>query len=180
MTRRRSFVVYSDLNMNIIDGSSVWTQSMCLALAGVPGVSVSLLLRNQIENDRLLTPLIAHSNISLINPNDLAASTGGQKVLNSDLVSSLLADEIIAWDVVVVRGRAAAHRIAQEPAVAGRLWSYLTDVPQHVLDVSEETTRQIEEIGSASQVVLCQTEDLRSFLEVNCPSVNGKTWLLPP
>ena len=55
MTRRtRRVLVYGDVNLNIIDGSSVWVQSIALALSAVPRTEVHVLLKATPENERLL------------------------------------------------------------------------------------------------------------------------------
>ena len=56
----RSALVYGDVNLNLIDGSAVWVQSMVLALARA-GCTVTLVLKAPVQTDRLLTPLEARA-----------------------------------------------------------------------------------------------------------------------
>lgn len=174
-----SIVVYTPANMNAIDGSSVWTQTITLALAGVANVDVTLLLSHAITTERMLGPLLHHSDITVIDP---VAS----KIITSDPLTLDDAANILARMTVrgpqafVVRGAEAAHRLAKERALKGRLWPYLTDIPQRVDDIDEGARERISEIMRASPVLLCQTEELRTFLETNFPPVTEKTWLFPP
>jgi hypothetical protein len=60
---------------------------------------------------------------------------------------------------VVLRGRAVTAAAAKSEMFAGRLWRYLTDVPQPVPGLRPEAADEIAMIASASRYLLCQTED---------------------
>ena len=173
-----SVVVYSTANMNAIDGSSVWVQTVTLALAEVERITVSILLSHPVASGRLLDPLTAHPGVSVIDPFAVGWTTG-HGPLTLDEAADLLVSRL-SPDAVVVRGSAAVRRLAAEPGLQGKLWPYLTDVPQHVLDVDNTTRDLFAEVMAASPVLLCQTEGLRTFLEGCYPEVAGRGWLLPP
>src|SRR4029079_3131986 len=82
--------------------------------------------------------------------------------------------------LVVLRGRALTAAAARSEAFTGRLWPYLTDVPQSVPGLTPETASELEMIATASRYLLCQTEELRCFLEGSIPAACGKCVLLPP
>ena len=81
---------------------------------------------------------------------------------------------------MVLRGRAVTSAAAKSEAFAGRLWPYLTDVPQSVPQLTPEAADELAMIASASRYLLCQTEELRCFLEGSIPATCGKCVLLPP
>jgi hypothetical protein len=83
-------------------------------------------------------------------------------------------------DLVVLRGRAMTAAVAKSDAFAGRLWPYLTDVPQSVPGLTPEGADELGRIASAARYLLCQTEELRCFLEGSIPAACGKCVLLPP
>ena len=60
----RSALVYGDVNLNLIDGSAIWVQSMVLALARA-GCTVTLVLKAPVQTDRLLTPLEAEPGVTV-------------------------------------------------------------------------------------------------------------------
>ena len=60
-------LIYGDVNMNILDGSAVWAASAAEVLARA-GCEVTFLLKAKPTTDRLLAPLAAYQNISLIDP----------------------------------------------------------------------------------------------------------------
>ena len=84
------------------------------------------------------------------------------------------------FDLVVVRGRRLASLAAQEKTLSGRLWTYLTDVPHSVGELTATSTAELTEIALASRFLLCQTEELRAFLESTVPAVCGRAVLFPP
>ncbi|HJQ92332.1 MAG TPA: glycosyltransferase [Acidimicrobiia bacterium] len=174
-----SVVVYTPANMNAIDGSSVWTQSVTLALAGVANVDVTLLLSHAITNERMVGPLLRNPQVSVID----AVS---RKNTKGDLLQPDEAASIIARmkgrgpQIVLVRGVEAAARLAQKTALEGKIWPYLTDIPQRADDIDATAEEQMETIMAASPVLLCQTEELATFLETHFPPAKGKGWVLPP
>ena len=70
--------------------------------------------------------------------------------------------------------------MASSKAFDGRLWAYLTDVPQSVPGLTAELAAELAMIAAAARYLLCQTEDLRCFLEGSIPQACGKCVLLPP
>ena len=181
MSSRKKFTVYSQANMNGIDGSSVWNQSMCLALAAIEDTEVTLLLTAGVENDRLLAPLLDHPAIQVLDPVD-EGLIDERKQLNADVAAGVIASLMSPHErhAVVVRGTAVALRFAFRPELAGRLWLYLTDFPQHVLDLDATWKGDMAQVAEAAQVVLCQTEEIRTFLESNFAGFAGKCWRLTP
>ena len=84
------------------------------------------------------------------------------------------------FDLVIVRGWRPLERLVDDGWFDGRIWSYLTDVPQAVTEMTPETSERLSQIATASRLVLCQTEDLRGFLESTVPQTAGKCVLFPP
>ena len=81
---------------------------------------------------------------------------------------------------MVLRGRALVSAAARDGAFDGRLWSYLTDVPQAVPAVTPKAAEDLTIIAKASRYLLCQTEELRCFLEGSVAAACGKSVLFPP
>ncbi len=69
---------------------------------------------------------------------------------------------------------------ARDGSFDGRLWSYLTDVPQAVPAVTPKAAEDLTIIAKASRYLLCQTEELRCFLEGSVAAACGKSVLFPP
>ncbi|WP_131101960.1 glycosyltransferase [Streptomonospora litoralis] len=168
--------------MNIIDGSAVWAQSMTQGLAAA-GCEATLLLKAPVTTDRLVAPLTSAAGVTVRRPHEeRLVPEAGQRGLTPEQAVELMVrlDTEERFDVVVVRGRRLAIAAAQDEQLAGRLWTYLTDVPQTVAEMNATAVSEISDIAVASRLLLCQTEELRGFLETSVPAACGKSVLFPP
>ncbi len=179
-------LVYGDIDLNLIDGSAIWLQSVTQALARA-GCAVTLVLKAPVRTSRLIAPLLAEPGITVRRPFEEHLLEGlegleGARPIRAPAVSGLLTrlDAEQRHDLVVLRGRAVTAAVAKSEAFAGRLWPYLTDVPQSVPGLTPDAADELETIASAARYLLCQTEELRCFLEGSIPAACGKCVLLPP
>jgi glycosyltransferase involved in cell wall biosynthesis/SAM-dependent methyltransferase len=170
--------VYADANMNIIDGSSIWTASLVETLANSQHTDVFFFLKSR-ERRRLLTaPLKRFGAVTIIRPSINA--------IRHNLTSEAALNEIKDVDrqqdfnAIVLRGLSLCEKASLRASLHGRLWTYLTDIPQKSEDVTEEVRQKLDRIARASKYVLCQTEEFCSYWEKHVPSARGKTRLLPP
>jgi glycosyltransferase involved in cell wall biosynthesis len=171
--------VYGDVDLNLIDGSAIWAQAMVQALARA-GCEVTLVLKAPVRTGRLVDPLAALPDVIVRRPHDEGLTEPGRGMSPRQAVTVLTAvDADHPYDLVVVRGRRLAHLLAHSP-LAGRLWTYLTDVPQSAADFDAASRGELKRIAQASRFLLCQTEELRCFLESAIPATAGKCVLFPP
>jgi glycosyltransferase involved in cell wall biosynthesis len=173
-------LVYGDIDLNLIDGSAIWLQSVTQALARA-GCAVTLALKAPVRTSRLIAPLLAEPGVTVRRPFEEHLLEGAGPVRAAaapELLAKLDADQ--RHDLVVLRGRAVTAAAARNEAFTGRLWPYLTDVPQSVPGLTQEAADELEVIASAARYLLCQTEELRCFLEGSIPAACGKCVLLPP
>ncbi len=176
-------LVYGDIDLNLIDGSAIWLQSVTQALAGA-GCAVTLVLKAPVRTSRLIAPLLAEPGVTVRRPFEehLLEGTGAPGPVTAAAAPDLLArlDAETPHDLVVLRGRAVTAAAAKSGVFAGRLWPYLTDVPQSVPGLTPAAAEELGMIASAARYLLCQTEELRCFLEGSIPAACGKCVLLPP
>jgi glycosyltransferase involved in cell wall biosynthesis len=184
---RPSALVYGDVDLNLLDGSAVWLQSVTQALVAA-GCAVTLVLKAPVRTDRLVAPLRELPAVTIRSPHaeELlpglaeASLTVAQAVSVLSAVDRAAADNGGPHDLVVLRGRALVSAAARDGAFDGRLWSYLTDVPQAVPAVTQKDAEDLTVIAQASRYLLCQTEELRCFLEGSVAAACGKSVLFPP
>jgi len=177
-----SALVYGDIDLNLIDGSAIWVQSMVQALARA-GCAVTLVLKSPVRTDRLIAPLLAEPGVTIRRPHAEHLISGlGSTSLSADRAAQVIAalDQEHRHDLVVLRGRRMVSQVVADGGFAGRLWSYLTDIPQSVAGMTEEKAAELADIAAASRYLLCQTEELRSFLEGSVPAACGRCVLMPP
>ena len=179
---RPSALVYADVDMNLLDGSAIWLQSVTQALVAA-GCAVTLVLKAPVRTDRLLAPLRDADAVTIRSPHaeHLLEELAEASLTVSQAVAVLAAiDAGHRHDLVVLRGRALVSAAAKDGTFHGRLWSYLTDIPQAVPAVTPQAAEDLAIIASASRYLLCQTEELRCFLEGSVAAACGKSVLFPP
>lgn len=172
-------LVYGDVDLNLIDGSAIWAQGMVQALARA-GCAVTLVLKAPVRTGRLVDPLRALPGVTVRSPHaeGLVPGEGGMAPKQAAAILTRI-DAEEPFDLVVVRGRRLAGKLSGS-ALAGRLWTYLTDVPQSAAEFTGSAKGELRRIADASRVLLCQTEELRGFLETAVPATAGKCVLFPP
>ncbi|WP_210587759.1 glycosyltransferase [Streptomyces sp. GESEQ-35] len=182
MTRTLRALVYGDVDLNLIDGSAVWAQSTVQALSRA-GCRTRLVLKAPVRTGRLTDPLAGLPGVTVVRPyEDQLVPGQGAHPLSPFQASQLLArlDEEEPCDLLVLRGRRLVTRVVADGAFDGRIWAYLTDIPQSPAEMTEEARAGLARIAAASRQLLCQTEELRCFLEAWVPEACGRSVLSPP
>ena len=173
-------LVYGDVNLNILDGSAIWVQSMCEALS-LAGVDVRVLLKAPVETTRLIDPVQSMASVTVIDP-FTSGMAPGRTPLTADEAVTLLErlDAEQPADLIVVRGLRLVTAAAASSHLTGRLWTYLTDIPHSALDMDDAQRQHIGAIATASRWMLCQTEELRSLIEGTISQASGRCVLWSP
>lgn len=182
LRRPRRALVYGDVNLNLIDGSAIWTQTIVQVLA-MTGCKVTLVLKAPVHTDRLVAPINRLESVTVVRPfeENLVPGKRGKGLPPAQVLPIMRGlDEQEQFDLVVVRGLQAVKAIVDDGAFDGRLWTYLTDMPQTVSSFTTETKRLLSRVATASRFMLCQTEELRCFLESLVPAACGKCVLFGP
>ena len=170
-------LVYGDVDLNMIDGSAIWVQGMVQTLARA-GCEVTLVLKAPVRTGRLVDPLRALPGVTVRSPHAEGLFEAPMPPKHAAATLARI-DAEAPHDLVVVRGRRLAGKLSAGP-LAGRLWTYLTDVPQSAAAFGTSAKAELRRIADASRVLLCQTEELRGFLESAVPAAAGKSVLFPP
>ncbi|MFC4471138.1 glycosyltransferase [Streptomyces xiangluensis] len=183
MTRTLNALIYGDVDLNLIDGSAVWAQSTVQALS-LAGCRTRLVLKSPVRTERLTEPLAGLPGVTVVRPYEqcLVPGQGPRSSLSPMQASQLLArlDDDEPCDLLVLRGRRAVTRLVADGAFDGRIWAYLTDIPQSAAEMTETARTELARMAGACRHLLCQTEELRSFLETWIPEACGKSVLSPP
>ncbi|RPE38439.1 glycosyltransferase involved in cell wall biosynthesis [Streptomyces sp. Ag109_O5-1] len=182
MTRTPRALVYGDVDLNLIDGSAVWAQSTVQALSRA-GCRTRLVLKAPEATGRLTDPLAGLPGVTVVRPYEEHLVPGqGAHPLSPFQASQLLArlDTEEPCDLLVLRGRRLVRQVVADGAFEGRIWAYLTDIPQSPAEMTEQARTDLARIAAASRQLLCQTEELRCFLEAWVPEACGRSVLSPP
>ena len=166
--------LYGEVNMNLIDGSSVWVQSMAQMLTSLPEVEVTLLLRCAEERQVLTGPLHAHPRIELIDPG--AQPKPQRRLSPAEALDAL--EELDAerhFDVVLLRGVEITAEACSRSAFPGRLWVYHLSESRPGAEAD-----RLRGVAACADRILCQTEAILALAEAAAPEYAGKLSLLPP
>jgi glycosyltransferase involved in cell wall biosynthesis len=168
--------LYGDVNLNIIDGSAIWLASLVQVLHRIERTELTVLRKAPARRDVVTAEFADLPRVSLVSPRKARATLTPADAL--DELEHLDAQQ--PFDIVLLRGYALCKAAARRPQLAGRLWVYLTDIPQDTTELTDEDRHELDLIATASGRLLCQTEQLRSYLEGVVPQVANATILLPP
>lgn len=166
-------LLYGDVNLNLIDGSAIWLVSNAECLARC-GIEVTVLLKAQVTTDRLLFPLRAIPGVTIIEPTVtvLTPQAAAQTVLQQHRQDR--------FDLIIARGSQAVSAMVASDQLRDVLWTYVTDFPQSVTAMDADRLAQLTAIASGSRKILCQTPELRTFIEAVIPNAAGRTLLWEP
>lgn len=166
-------LVYGDVNLNIIDGSAVWLASTAECLARCD-VQVTVVLKARIITDRLVSPLREIPGISIIEPeeNIMVPQVAAQ------FVTQLQQEH--GFDLIIARGSRVVSSLVEMGTLRDVLWSYVTDIPQSVTALDADSLGELTTMARGSRKILCQTPELRSFVEAVVPGAAGRTVLWEP
>lgn len=178
---RRNICVFADVSMNVIDGSSIWLQSICLALANMSDLHIHIILREPISRELLLEPLRSSQNISIIGQSEISAEGENEPLRQSLDPQSLIRrieelEETHPLVGILVRGDKFAKAIADHDTLSSRLWAYLLYRAPLIGDIDQST----EHICRSARFIIAQSEAQRALLEARIPEANSKVIVSPP
>lgn len=178
-------LVYGDISLNILDGSSIWMLSVTTAMSESVD-QVDVLLKEQLYTTKLSCQLEHLRNIRL-----LAVREGGSVSVDSSADKEALRPEQAAgrieelderehYDVIFVRGRSVSAAVSTRPKIAERTWAYITDLPYPPTDTNAPGREEVARIARTVSRMVAQTEEARSYIESIAPAAAGATLLMPP
>ena len=170
--------LYGDVNLNIMDGSAIWAASLAEVLGGIDAVRVSVVMKARIQRTQVISRLLDLTpSVRLIEP-EISENIG---LSQSEAVSWLeRLDEERPYDAFILRGLEVCLRAAKSQRLVGRIWAYLTDIPQQVELLDEDTRTKISVIVAASEYILCQTPQMQAYFGSLFPDAVTRIRLLPP
>ncbi len=177
MTR---ILLYSPANLNNIDGSTIWVQSVAETLHASPTTEILLPLRAPERRDVVTSLLRRLPRVELI-PAEQADRKVGANGLRATQVVELIErlDRDRPFDVILIRSFDVALATVRSERLHSRLWS------TYVLEPERDTAspaylRELAEIARGSRYLVAQSEEMRALTEALVPEARGKTILLPP
>lgn len=174
LNMQKRILICANPDLNYIDGSSIWAQTIALAAAATNTAQVDFIAKSTPERDELFLPLKTMQHLTII---DGAKHPHWQGKNYRRLSLPMMAELAVAlnqtnpYDVVIIRGLEIATLLLQHPEVLAKCWMYLTDIPQTLTDYDAELRHTMQNIGQGCQKLLCQTEGFKTLWQTLVPSL---------
>lgn len=173
-------LIYANVGLNLIDGSTIWVQSLAEVLSSQPGHEVVVLSRDRLEGRGSARALEQMQGVRIAcceDHTDLRARYPA--VGHPDGVAETIArlDRHEKFDRIVVRAPDVALRLARKPEMRHRVWAYILKSPSLT---GQGDDRELAEIVDLAGGLLVQTDAQRGLLEAVYPQASPKTGILPP
>ena len=172
-------VLYADINLNVVDGSSIWLSSMASVLCSL-GKCI-LVAKVDPETEIVLGNVQDRENLIVVGPADLGLS-GKFAVRDAAYVIGALDDHLPHVRDVVVRGLDAAAELTSTRKFRDRLRVYLTDfytIGENGLETSDAQRKKAAQAVTHAATVLTQTPEIAERLTM-LTSVDFKASAMPP
>lgn len=175
----KKVLICSSPDLNYIDGSSIWAQTITLAFSEYHGVQVDFIAKSKPERYELYQPLLDRESISVID-GTLKSFWGDKNYrrLSSTQMAELtvLLQEKEHYDAIIVRGLEIAQKLLESPHVLQHCWLYLTDIPQHYNEYSVDMKDVMDSLARNSQFVLCQSQGFIDLWKKLSPSTENRKY----
>lgn len=172
----KRIMICGNPDLNYIDGSSVWAQTIALAVLATGKAEVDFLARSTPARDELYAPLQANENLTVIDGSDRQHWQGRSFARISPSMMAELAmrmDRENHYDAIIVRGSEIATKLLEAPDLLAKSWIYLTDIPQAVAEYSADERLIMQRIVKGCQFLLCQTEGFKALWQALVPDLDA-------
>ncbi|MBS9402915.1 glycosyltransferase [Halomonas sp. TRM85114] len=169
-------LVCGNPDLNFIDGSSIWSQTIALATAATGSAQVDFLAKNTPQRDELFGPLKGVDNLTIIDGTDRQYWKGrGFARITPSMMAELAIrlDRANPYDVIIVRGLEIATQLLEALDVLAKSWIYLTDIPQRLEEYSDDQRRGMQRIAHGCHRLLCQTRGFQALWQALVPDLDA-------
>jgi glycosyltransferase involved in cell wall biosynthesis len=171
--------LFSPANLNVMDGSAIWVQSVAETLHAGPRVHVTLPLRAPVTRGVISGLLSRLERVDVIDPR--AVGFGSPDGLGHEAALDLLErlDRERGFDALLLRSFDVCLKAIERPHIRDRVFACYIVEPERDIESTEYRT-DLDRIARAVKYVVAQSEEMRALTESLVPAARGKTILLPP
>lgn len=177
----KRILVCGSPDLNFIDGSSIWAQTIALAFAATGQAEVEFLAKSKPEREELFGPLREAERLTIINGVDPDYWQGkGSKRLSLPMMAQLAVklDQANPYDVIIIRGLDIATVLLDYPSCLAKCWLYLTDIPQQISEYTPELKEKMCLLAVGCQRLLCQTQGFEKLWKEVVPGIEPSKFSL--
>lgn len=184
-----NILLYAEVDLNLIDGSSIWVASLTELLSDSNKINVDVLLRTDIKRELVIAKIKDRPNVHFIDPWEIAENDAAFSCIFSEETISQLNPEIASqfvtrlndkldYDIIVLRSFSTALLLSRNKYLKSKLWVYMTDPYRQI---TKENKKQFLSLFNNCKYFLCQTEQARSvFCKLLKIKEVDKMKILPP
>lgn len=159
----KKILIYGDVDLNLIDGSSVWLVNLARLLSMDEEIMVDILLKKRIRNERLVRELRGCYRIRLLyvkNYIDSITEVDAGNILK--VLKSI--DALRGYACFIVRGMDVMRPLLRSPLIE-RVVPYLTDFCHDADAISMNEKNFLRELYEKVRVYLVQTDAMKRYLQ---------------
>jgi glycosyltransferase involved in cell wall biosynthesis len=177
--RSISALFYTLANLNLIDGSAIWMQSVAETLHTDPRIRLTIPLRAPERRDLITKLLRRMDRVELLDPTAFGSKDPAGMSVEESIRALGQLDAERHPEVALIRAYDLCLAAVERGLFRGRLWSCYVLEPEKDI-TSPAYLAGLARIAEASRYVVCQSEEMRALLESLVPAAIGKTIILAP
>ncbi|MCE7120071.1 hypothetical protein LZV67_00620 [Campylobacter coli] len=175
-------LLYGDINLNVVDGSSIWLSSIFNLT--IVDASVIVFSKTNIKNNLVISNFTAskESNYLILEPRDLSLKEELSIVEISQILNYI--DYVVPnIQLLVTRGMAITQELIKNNNFKYRLVPYLTDfyiLKQEGIQLKESVYCSFKAINRHVKFWLWQTQEMKDFVEQKTGIKFNNSYYFPP
>ncbi|MBR7133813.1 MAG: glycosyltransferase [Clostridia bacterium] len=173
---KKKILLYGDLTLNIVDGSSVWLASLAKLLSQDKDNVVDVLLKEKVTNDVLTGELSLKENISFLESNEFLPKSSPVSPDNIVNVMTKI-DELRDYSCIIVRGFEAVKAIVKDKHLSSKLIPYITNFCHDKNAITQKEKDELLTVYNSTNQFFVQTVQMREYLK-DVLSVDGEKFRL--
>lgn len=178
-----TILLYGDIDMNVIDGSSIWLASIAEVLSEC-GFDIHFLLKYNISRSILIENLKGREDVIFIEPKKFDIYNRGLTPIESANIIEVLDGIYGGYDKIILRGMKVSTVCSGRSSLWNRIWTYLTDFytieKEKGLVVDEKICEILKDARFTCSKFLVQTNQIAQFMEKRIGIPKKQILELPP
>jgi len=175
-------LIYGDMNLNIIDGSSVWLTSLCRLLRLEPLCKLDLLLKCPRTEDELFNEIQDIETLDLIDPGSVEVSGISNRLRLTPTDAAKCINALHGqrhYDLVIVRGFQVSHELSATRCARITV-PYITDFESRPGKMNRAEKERLLYIHDRTPCMFAQTDRATEFLSHELGIESKRLHLLYP
>ena len=160
---KNKILLYGNLNLNIVDGSSIWLMSLAKLLAKDNNNLIDILLKYPIKDNVLVGDLKEYKNIRLLEAGQYLEQSN---TVNESNIKQLIEkiDKLRDYSCIIIRGFSVIKQMV-ESAVMTKVIPYITDFTHDKNKITNEEKGELRRIYDSTNNMFVQTQQMLEYLK---------------